>query len=199
MIVGLPKEIKEQEYRVALLPSGAYQLIRRGHQFLVEHGAGTGAGFPDAEYQDAGTTLVDSHAAGSPPWSAPSTSCTERSHTPPWPRPMAFPFRRRNSEPMVGLRCAQPDANCAALGMQPTRRVARKQPEVAARRRPPVRVERNLHPEGMQGICRPSGIQWKISERLAGRWRRRFQNCFRVSSRRLLQRIVTVKVEVTRL
>ena len=63
MIVGVPKEIKEQEYRVALLPSGAYQLIRRGHRVIVERGAGAGAGFPDAEYQQAGATLADSHAA----------------------------------------------------------------------------------------------------------------------------------------
>jgi len=63
MIIGVPKEIKEQEYRVALLPSGAYQLIRRGHEVIVERGAGAGAGYPDSEYTDAGATLVDSHAA----------------------------------------------------------------------------------------------------------------------------------------
>jgi alanine dehydrogenase len=61
MIIGVPKEIKEQEYRVALLPSGAYQLIKRGHEVLVERGAGVGAGYPDAEYQQAGAKLVDSH------------------------------------------------------------------------------------------------------------------------------------------
>jgi alanine dehydrogenase len=62
MIIGVPKEIKDQEYRVALLPSGAYQLTRRGHRVLVECGAGAGAGFPDVEYEHAGATLVDSHA-----------------------------------------------------------------------------------------------------------------------------------------
>jgi len=61
MIIGVPKEIKEQEYRVALLPSGAYQLMKRGHLVVVERGAGIGAGYPDAEYQQAGATLVDSH------------------------------------------------------------------------------------------------------------------------------------------
>jgi alanine dehydrogenase len=61
MIIGVPKEIKEQEYRVALLPSGAYQLIKRGHQVLAERGAGLGAGYPDAEYEQAGAKLVDSH------------------------------------------------------------------------------------------------------------------------------------------
>jgi alanine dehydrogenase len=61
MIIGVPKEIKEQEYRVALLPSGAYQLIKRGHEVLVERGAGLGAGYPDSEYQQAGAKLLDSH------------------------------------------------------------------------------------------------------------------------------------------
>jgi alanine dehydrogenase len=48
MIVGVPKEIKEQEYRVALLPPGAYQLAAHGHEILVERGAGVGAGCSDA-------------------------------------------------------------------------------------------------------------------------------------------------------
>ncbi len=61
MIVGVPKEIKEQEYRVALLPSGAYQLIRRGHEILVERGAGVGAGYADSEYERAGAKVVDAH------------------------------------------------------------------------------------------------------------------------------------------
>ena len=62
MIIGVPKEIKDQEYRVALLPSAAYQLIKRGHQVLVERGAGAGAGYPDADYEQAGAKLVDDHA-----------------------------------------------------------------------------------------------------------------------------------------
>ena len=62
MIIGLPKEIKIQEYRVALLPSGAYQLIKRGHQVVVERNAGIGAGYPDAEYERAGAIMVNTHA-----------------------------------------------------------------------------------------------------------------------------------------
>ena len=58
MIIGVPKEIKDDEYRVALLPSAAYQLIKRGHQMLVGRGAGVGAGYPDADYEQAGATLV---------------------------------------------------------------------------------------------------------------------------------------------
>ena len=61
--IGVPKEIKEQEHRVAVLPSAAYQLIRRGHRVVVERGAAEGSGFPDADYEHAGATMVDNHAA----------------------------------------------------------------------------------------------------------------------------------------
>src|SRR2546425_8873963 len=63
MIIGVPREIKDQEYRVALLPSAAYQLIQRGHPVVVERGAGAGAGYPDGDYEQAGATLVDGHVA----------------------------------------------------------------------------------------------------------------------------------------
>src|SRR5882724_7799932 len=63
MIIGVPREIKDQEYRVGLLPSAAYQLIQRGHQVAVERGAGAGAGYPDGDYEQAGAKLVDGHAA----------------------------------------------------------------------------------------------------------------------------------------
>jgi alanine dehydrogenase len=61
MIIGVPKEIKKQEHRVALLPSAAYQLIKRGHKVVVERGAGVGAGYPDADYEQAGANLVPEH------------------------------------------------------------------------------------------------------------------------------------------
>ncbi|MEO8427056.1 MAG: alanine dehydrogenase [Verrucomicrobiota bacterium] len=63
MVIGVPKEIKDQEYRVALLPSAAYQLIRRGHQVIVECGAGIGAGYFDTDYEQAGAKLLDDHKA----------------------------------------------------------------------------------------------------------------------------------------
>src|SRR2546425_1096867 len=59
MIIGVPKEIKEQEQRVALLPSGAQQLVRRGHSVLVEKNAGIGSGYADDEYVRAGAEIVD--------------------------------------------------------------------------------------------------------------------------------------------
>jgi alanine dehydrogenase len=60
MIVGVPKEIKTNENRVALVPAGAESLTGDGHGVLVEQGAGLGSGFADAAYQTAGATIVPS-------------------------------------------------------------------------------------------------------------------------------------------
>ena len=62
MIVGVPRETKRDEYRVALLPVGAEELVRAGHAVLIEHGAGAGSGLPDEAYAAAGATLVDGPA-----------------------------------------------------------------------------------------------------------------------------------------
>jgi alanine dehydrogenase len=59
MIIGVPREIKEQENRVGLLPSAAEQLKRRGHSVLVEKNAGIGSGYPDEDYIKAGAEIVD--------------------------------------------------------------------------------------------------------------------------------------------
>src|SRR5437867_5339630 len=59
MIIGVPKEIKEQEQRVALVPSAAEQLTKRGHTVLVEKNSGVGSGYPDDEYRKAGAEIVD--------------------------------------------------------------------------------------------------------------------------------------------
>jgi alanine dehydrogenase len=58
MIVGVPKEIKANENRVALVPAGAEALVADGHTVLVENSAGLGSGFTDEAYQRAGATLV---------------------------------------------------------------------------------------------------------------------------------------------
>ncbi|MBH8579584.1 alanine dehydrogenase [Halomonas pacifica] len=57
MKIAVPKEIKNHEYRVALTPTGARELVARGHRVTVEAGAGEGAGFPDADYRAAGAEL----------------------------------------------------------------------------------------------------------------------------------------------
>ncbi len=60
MIVGVPREIKADENRVALVPAGAEALVRGGHEVLVQMGAGGGSGFPDDTYAAVGATLVRS-------------------------------------------------------------------------------------------------------------------------------------------
>lgn len=62
MIIGVPKEVKEDEYRVAMLPVGVEELVQRGHQVFVQTGAGVGSGLMDEAYAQAGATLVDAAA-----------------------------------------------------------------------------------------------------------------------------------------
>jgi alanine dehydrogenase len=62
MIIGVPKEIKCDEFRVGLLPVGAEELARAGHKVLVQSGAGLGSGLTDAEYVKHGAELVDDSA-----------------------------------------------------------------------------------------------------------------------------------------
>lgn len=59
MIVGVPSEIKRDEYRVAMLPVGVEELTRAGHQVLVQAGAGLGSGIPDEQYLQHGADLVE--------------------------------------------------------------------------------------------------------------------------------------------
>ena len=58
MRIGVPKEIKPQEYRVALTPAGARELAQRGHEVLVEAAAGAGSAFSDEAYERAGASIV---------------------------------------------------------------------------------------------------------------------------------------------
>jgi len=59
MIIGVPKEIKTHENRVALLPGGVTAMKRNGHEVLIQQGAGVGSGFKDEEYTAAGATILD--------------------------------------------------------------------------------------------------------------------------------------------
>lgn len=63
MKIGIPKEIKDNEGRVALTPAGAGRLSRLGHRVFVQQGAGEGSGFSDAEYASAGARLCPAHEA----------------------------------------------------------------------------------------------------------------------------------------
>jgi alanine dehydrogenase len=60
MIIGVPKEIKANENRVALTPAGALELVKRGHKVYVETGAGIGSGFEDSDYLEAGAQILGS-------------------------------------------------------------------------------------------------------------------------------------------
>src|SRR5262245_27287906 len=60
MRIGVPKEIKTQEFRVGMTPAGVSILTHRRHTVLVEHNAGVGSGLPDHAYVKAGATMVSS-------------------------------------------------------------------------------------------------------------------------------------------
>jgi len=60
MIIGVPREVKQDEYRVAMLPVGVEELVQRGHTVLVEAGAGLGSGLADHAYLRAGATMASS-------------------------------------------------------------------------------------------------------------------------------------------
>ena len=60
MIIGVPKEIKTLEFRVALTPAGVRELVKNGHQVLIESGAGLGSAISDSQYQSEGAEIVPS-------------------------------------------------------------------------------------------------------------------------------------------
>ncbi len=60
MKIGVPKEVKNHEYRVALTPVGAHELTQHGHEVMVQREAGAGSQIPDEEYVAAGATIIDS-------------------------------------------------------------------------------------------------------------------------------------------
>jgi alanine dehydrogenase len=62
MIIGVPKEVKNRENRIAIVPGGVKQLVAAGHKVLVEKGAGNGASIPDDKFKAAGATIIDSAA-----------------------------------------------------------------------------------------------------------------------------------------
>jgi alanine dehydrogenase len=63
MLIGVPKEIKDNEYRVGLIPSSVRELTAKGHRVLVEQGAGLGAGLTDDDYKAAGAEIAAQSAA----------------------------------------------------------------------------------------------------------------------------------------
>ena len=62
-VVGVPREVKQDEYRTAMLPVGVEELTRRGHRVLIESGTGTGSGIPDEQYAAHGAEIVSDAAS----------------------------------------------------------------------------------------------------------------------------------------
>jgi alanine dehydrogenase len=58
VLIGIPKEVKDSEYRVGMIPAAVHALVAAGHDVVVQEGAGTGSGIPDATYTEAGARLV---------------------------------------------------------------------------------------------------------------------------------------------
>ena len=87
MIIGVPKEIKNRENRVGLVPAGARALVAHGHQVLVQKSAGLGSGIPDEAYVAAGAKIVDTAADA---WSADMVIKVKE------PLPDEFPHMRPN-------------------------------------------------------------------------------------------------------
>jgi alanine dehydrogenase len=87
MIVGVPKEVKDNEYRVAMTPGGVHQLVVAGHEVWIESGAGEGSGFSDEEYASLGARLVPTNADA---WSAEMVVKVKE------PQPSEFEFLRRD-------------------------------------------------------------------------------------------------------
>jgi alanine dehydrogenase len=67
MLIGIPKEIKNNENRVALTPAGVQSLVAKGHEVLIETNAGLGSGFTDADYEKQGAKIV---ATAAEAWAA---------------------------------------------------------------------------------------------------------------------------------
>ena len=88
MVIGVLKEIKGNEYRVAAVPATVHEIVRHGHTVYVETGAGVGSGFSDAQYEAAGAIIADTPTRRTPCWAATS---------PPWPMRMCR--TRRASSP----------------------------------------------------------------------------------------------------
>src|ERR1700722_9067064 len=86
MIIGVPKEVKDQEARVGLLPSGVKTLVESGHRVLAQSGAGLGSSLPDEDYREAGAEIVPSAEAL---WSASELVVKVKE-----PQPSEYPFLR---------------------------------------------------------------------------------------------------------
>jgi alanine dehydrogenase len=107
MIIGIPKEIKDNEYRVALPPNGVRELVRHKHQVVVQTGAGVGSAFSDDEYAKAGATIVHSAEEA---WNRAEMVLKVKE-----PQPQEYPFLRSDLVLFTYLHLAADEQQTHAL------------------------------------------------------------------------------------
>ena len=106
MLVGIPKEIKDNEYRVSMTPAGVQQLIQHGHDVFVERGAGEGSRFTDMDYKAVGAKIVPSAADA---WSAEMVVKVKE------PIPVEYRYLRRDLLLFTYLHLAAEEALTVAM------------------------------------------------------------------------------------
>lgn len=107
MIVGVPKEVKAEEYRVGLTPFSVNELVSHGHEVVVEHGAGAGIGFDDQVYVDAGARVAPTAAQV---WAEADLIIKVKE-----PQPSEFPMIRKNQVLFTYLHLAPDPEQAEAL------------------------------------------------------------------------------------
>jgi alanine dehydrogenase len=158
MIVGVPKEVKDHEARVGLLPSGARTLHEAGHRVLVQAGAGMASSLPDAEYHEAGAEILPSAAEV---WAAADLIVKVKEPQPaeyPRMRPGPVLFTYLHLAPLPELTGKLLDARVSAVAYETIREGAHSLPlltpmsEVAGRMAVQVGAQYLEAPNGGRGI-----------------------------------------------
>ena len=177
MRIGVPKEVKNHEYRVAITPIGVHELTRHGHEVYVEKGAGVGSSIPDEEYVAAGATMLRRRRrrVGHRRHGAQGQGAGRRGVRPDarGPDPLHLPAPRRR--PAADRGAGQPQGHrdrlrdrAAALGL-----AAAALPDVRGRRLPGPAGRRALADEGPGRPRRAARRRRRRRERQGRRDRRR--------------------------
>lgn len=158
MIIGVPKEVKDHEARVGLLPSGAKALHEAGHRVLVQAGAGVGSSLPDEEYREAGASIV---ATAAEVWAGADLVVKVKEPQPseyPLLRPGLILFTYLHLAPLPELTAALVDARVSAVAYETIREGEHSLPlltpmsEVAGRMAVQVGAQYLEAPLGGRGI-----------------------------------------------
>src|ERR1700683_3362136 len=158
MIIGVPKEVKDHEARVGLLPSGVKALVESGHRVLAQTGAGLGSSLPDEDYREAGAEIVPTAEAL---WSGSDLVVKVKE-----PQPSEYPFLRPgltlftylHLAPLPELTAKLTDAHVSAVAYETIREADGSLPlltpmsEVAGRMAVQVGAQYLEAPLGVRGI-----------------------------------------------